>query len=123
MDLAALAATVTANPSLHPVPFDQFLLFLASIAPLKNDILLLQPSDHLPDDAPEVLPRSVLAFLSQACSLPTRNIQECWSTFKDIAWHSNDALSPSLHCIPLMFHKHGLQHGLSRSPRDTISWR
>ncbi|KAN0096936.1 hypothetical protein V8E55_001382 [Tylopilus felleus] len=84
------------NPSLHTVPLDRLLFFLASIAPLKNDILLMQPSNHTIVSPPAILPVSVQSFLSQACSLPTDVIQELWSTFKNVAWQ--DA-SISVSCL------------------------
>ena len=121
MDLAALATMIIANPFLGLMPFDKIFLFLASIPPLKNDILLLQPSDYHLDDTPEILLHSVLAFLSQVSSLPSHSILECWSAFKHIAWHSDDLLS--LQCIPLVLHKHGLQHGFSWPSCNSVQSR
>ena len=121
MDLGTLSTKVAANPSLSSMPLDGLLLFLASAAAIKNNILLLQPSDHSPDAAPDVLPRSAQAFLSQACNLPISNILGCWLTFKDIIWHANGVMS-LLHAPLSTFHEHGTSRGFSTSALCFYYW-
>ena len=112
MDLGKLATVIVANPSLHTITLDRLLLFLASIAPLKNDILLMQPSDHTIASPPAILPGSVQAFLSQACGLPTNVIQDLWSTFKNVTWQ--DSGTSGVLFAPLStFHTHGVPYGFS----------
>ncbi|KAF8545563.1 hypothetical protein OG21DRAFT_1429077 [Imleria badia] len=118
MDLGKLATVIVANPSLHTIPLDRLLLFLASIAPLKEDILLMQASDHTIGSPPVILPTSIQSFFSQACGIPINVIQQLWSTFKDVAWH--DLAVSSLLSTPLStFHTHGLPHaGRTLYPPD-----
>jgi hypothetical protein len=112
MDLGKLAMAIVANSSLQTITLDRLLLFLASITPLKNDILLMQPSDHTIASPPAILPGSVQSFLSQACGLPTNVIQELWSTFKNVTWQ--DSGTSSVLCAPLStFHAHGAPYGFS----------
>ena len=114
MDLATLSTASQVNPSLQSVPFECLLLFLASVAAIKNNIVLLQPSDQSPGLAPAVLPRTAQAFLSAACGLSVGTILESWSVFKDLAWGSDSFAS--LICPPLpIFHQHGIPHGYSMS--------
>ncbi|KAG9316081.1 hypothetical protein JVU11DRAFT_3752 [Chiua virens] len=103
---------VTANPSIQSIPFHSFLLFLAIIAAIKNDILVIQPSDQSPSAIPDILPQSVQFFLSHACGLPMDTIVDSWSTFRHLAWH--DDLITSLLNVPLSaFHQHGVSHGFT----------
>ncbi|KAF8128416.1 hypothetical protein EV363DRAFT_1107765, partial [Boletus edulis] len=74
------------NPSLQSIPFNCLLLFLASTAAIKNDILLIQPFNYSAATTPKILPHSAQLFLSLVCGLSINTIVECWSTFKDLVW-------------------------------------
>lgn len=114
MDLAALSKTVSLNLSLQPISLDQLLLFLASTAAIKNNNLLIQPSNYSMASTPAILPYLAQSFLSHACGLSISTITECWSMFKDLVWHGTKAMSllnPSL----LIFHTYGISHGFSES--------
>ena len=89
MDLAKFSAQITANPSLQSIPFDCLLLFLAAIIAIKNDLVLMQPSDHPLAAAPDVLLHPAQYFLSHACGLSVDTILQCWSAFNTIAWCSD----------------------------------
>lgn len=112
MDLATFSTMVMANPSIQSIPFDRFLLFLAIVTAIKNDILLMQPSDLSLSTVPDVLPGSVQSLLSYACGVPINTIVDCWSIFKHLAWHSE--WTTSLLNVPLsVFREHGVSRGFS----------
>ena len=112
MDLGTFSTMITANPSIQSIPFHHFLLFLAIIGAIRDDILLIQPSNLLPSATPEVLPHSVQLFLLHACDLPIDAIVDSWSTFSHLAWHGESIMS--LLNVPLsLFHQHGISCGFS----------
>lgn len=112
MDLAQLSAQITANPLLQSIPFNNLLLFLAAATTIKNDLALMQPSDHPLATPPDVLPRPAQYFLSDACGLSINTVLQCWSAFKDTAWCS-DQPRVLLHALLSTFHEHGIPHGFS----------
>lgn len=113
MDLATFAAQITANPTLQSIPFESLLLFLAATATIKNDLTLMQPSDHPLNAIPDVLPRPAVYFLSNACDLSVDTVLQCWSTFKDTVWCTSDQPCVILQALPSTFHEHGIPHGFS----------
>lgn len=113
MDLATLSKLVTINLSLHSIPFNRLLLFLAITTAIKNDLLLMQPSDHPITTTPNILPYSAQSFCSDACGLSINTIIKCWSTFKNIVWHDTQVTS-LLHPPPVIFCKHGIRHAFSK---------
>ena len=46
MDLTQLASLVVNNPSLQAVHLNQLLLFFAVVSSLRDNLLLIQPSEH-----------------------------------------------------------------------------
>ncbi|KIJ90694.1 hypothetical protein K443DRAFT_62243, partial [Laccaria amethystina LaAM-08-1] len=53
---------------------------------LKNEILLAQPSSHLPNVVPQFLPVSIIKFLASSCILSEREVEECWKVVKELVW-------------------------------------
>ena len=84
MDLAKLSTQITANPSLQSIPFNCLLLFLAMTAAIKNDIILMQPSNHPLAATPDILLCPVQYFLSHACGLSVDTVLQCWAAFKNV---------------------------------------
>lgn len=84
---------ITAHPSVQLIPFHDFLLFLATTAAIKNNILFIQPSNLLPSATPDILLHSVQLFLSHACHLPIDAIVDSWSIFRHLAWHGELIIS------------------------------
>ena len=76
--------------ALNTITLANLFHFVTYAAHLKDDILLPQPVVYSPLAAPELLPRSVLHFLSSACGFSLETTEHCWSILKDIVWHSND---------------------------------
>ena len=56
------------QPSLSAsLTLDRVVRFVVYATSLRNDIVLVQPANHLPERVPDFLPHSVEAFLSEAC--------------------------------------------------------
>lgn len=89
MDLARLASLVVSNPSLQGVHLNQLLLFFAIASSIKDDLFLIQLSEHVLAVAPAILPPSVEHFITSACNIPLPTVQDCWDAFKDILWHAS----------------------------------
>ncbi|KAJ6462258.1 hypothetical protein C8R47DRAFT_1327226 [Mycena vitilis] len=79
-------AALQAHPILQQLQLPQLLQFLRLAACLKNDILLCQPSYVSTECAPDVLPPSIAAFLSEATGIPLEHMDACWDVLKDDAW-------------------------------------
>ena len=88
--------------------------FVTYATRLKDDILLPQPAVYSPLVAPELLPQSVLHFLSSACGFSLETMEHCWTILKDIIWHS-DNFSPegtNFEACARVFLAHGHTFGL-----------
>ncbi|KAE9400918.1 hypothetical protein BT96DRAFT_790902, partial [Gymnopus androsaceus JB14] len=59
---------------------------------LKNNILLLYPSDHNPLDTPPILPNETKVFLGRACRMNNDDLEACWDVANDLAWQGNEIL-------------------------------
>ncbi|KAE9401694.1 hypothetical protein BT96DRAFT_880092 [Gymnopus androsaceus JB14] len=59
---------------------------------LKNNILLLYPSDHNPLNTPPILPNEAKVFLGRACRMNNNDVEACWDVVKDLAWQGNEIL-------------------------------
>ena len=117
MDLAQLASLVVNNPSLQAIHLNQLLLFFAVISSLRDDLLLIQPSEHAPTVLPAVLPSSAEVFIASACKIPRNMIQDCWDLFKDVLWHANSPndIGDILQAPHRVFEDCGLSSGFSTS--------
>jgi hypothetical protein len=77
---------------------------------LKNEILLAQPSSHLPNVIPQFLPVSIIKFLASSCILSEQEVEECWKVVKELVWSAyildDKALSAA-------FKGHGTDKGFS----------
>ncbi|KAF8547820.1 hypothetical protein OG21DRAFT_1599609 [Imleria badia] len=116
MDLAQLSSVIVNSPSLQRVRLEQLLRFFALAIPLKNNILLAQPSDFATAAPPLILPASVQFFLSSSSGIALDLIQASWDAFKHILWSPTAVhdFGSVLHVPPLMFDdQHGLQYGFT----------
>ena len=116
MDLSILSTIVSKTPPLQSVSLENLLLFFACTAGLKNDILLVQPSNHAAVTTPDVLPSAVQSFLSQACHMSPNTVTSCWMIFKDMVWQS-DSVTALLRSPSESFQGYGHLHGLSKCSR------
>jgi hypothetical protein len=113
MDLSMLSAIISKNPPLQSISLENLLLFFACTAGLKNDILLVQSSNHAAATTPDVLPNAVQSFLSQACHMSPNTVTACWTIFKDMVWQV-DSVTALLRSPSESFQGYGHPHGLSK---------
>jgi hypothetical protein len=85
--------------------------FLLIAIKLKNDILLAQPVDHHPDNAPEMLPQSVTTLLSQICNIPEDLVGEYWDELREAVWCTDDSGVVRDQDVEALFQKHGYDLG------------
>ncbi|KAF8911997.1 hypothetical protein CPB84DRAFT_1841711 [Gymnopilus junonius] len=76
--------------ALNTLTLGKVFRFVTYAARLKDDILLPQPATLSHSIAPELLPRTVIHFLSTACDISVQTTERCWSILKDLIWSSND---------------------------------
>jgi hypothetical protein len=62
--------------------------FVMLTSRLKNQILLVQPASHHPDDPPPVLPPAIVSFLSSACNLSNQLTVDFWDSLKETVWQT-----------------------------------
>jgi hypothetical protein len=60
--------------------------FVMLTSRLKNEILIVQPANHQPDDPPLVLPPAIVSFLSSACNLSNQLTVDFWDSLKETVW-------------------------------------
>jgi hypothetical protein len=79
-------AALQTHPVLKELNLQQLLQFIQLAARVKNDILLCQPFSVSSECAPDVLPPSIVSFLSEATNIPLKHIDSCWEVLKDDVW-------------------------------------
>ncbi len=99
----------TRQEELHSLEFLNLFRFVIYASRLKDDILLVQPAEHSPDTAPQLLPASVRAFLSNVCGFSLEMTDLCWTGLKGVVWSNS--------CVRMTesfdgFKEHGERHGL-----------
>ena len=80
---------------------------------LKNEILLAQPSSHLPDIVPDFLPVSIIKFLASSCVLSEQEVESCWEVIKELVWSSAPILDDK--AVSAAFRDHGFDKGFGTS--------
>ena len=120
MDLATLLTMITAHLSVQSIPFHDFLLFFATTTAIKNNILLIQPSNLSPSATPNILLHFVQLFLSRAYHLPIDAIVDSWSAFRHLVWHDESIIS-LLNVLLSVFDQYDISCGFSVSTLSFIS--
>ncbi|KAL4263779.1 hypothetical protein AB1N83_006099 [Pleurotus pulmonarius] len=109
MSLLAQLRVLEGVEPLRDISFKSLFTFIRVASLLKSDILLAQPADWPSlDKAPDVLPPSIVLFLSRVVGVPDGCIPVLWDTFKDNVW--NGDVVPG---TGDMFDKHGHNLGLT----------
>ncbi|KAE9387016.1 hypothetical protein BT96DRAFT_1081676 [Gymnopus androsaceus JB14] len=85
--------------TLQEVSSDALAYFLSRIIALclltsqiKNNILLLYPSDYNPYNTPPILPKETKAFFGRACKMKEEDVEACWDVVKDVVWQGNEVI-------------------------------
>jgi hypothetical protein len=87
MPLVDVLQRLVHHPSLNTITLDEVYRYTRFVLHLKESILLAQPIEQSSSDvAPDFLPRSIAAFLSDALGLPEDGIEESWDIVKDYVW-------------------------------------
>jgi hypothetical protein len=75
------------HPVLRKLTLNDMIQYARLISHLKNDILLPQPLEQSdPDVPPDVLPLSLVDFLSLALKIEQEFIQDSWDILKYYVW-------------------------------------
>lgn len=101
------------QPSLSAsLTLDRVVRFVVYATSLRNDIVLVQPANHLPERVPDFLPHSVEAFLSEACLIDLDLIPALWGALSETVWGGNfeKFLEKEPHLS--VFSQYGHNHGL-----------
>ncbi|KAG9314694.1 hypothetical protein JVU11DRAFT_5501 [Chiua virens] len=116
MNLASLASLVASSPAVHGITVNQVFLFLAIASSMKDDLILILPSEQPPMVPPTLLPPSAVRFIASACKIPPVAVQECWTLFKNIIWQAsapNHFGDVTLRARASVFEQHGLPSGFT----------
>lgn len=70
----------------RPLSIPQLILFTCLLSVLKGDIILVQPVRVLTDNAPDVLPPTMCAFIGAALDIPDEDVFIHWTALKDNIW-------------------------------------
>ena len=106
-----LAANITSFPTLT---LSQLHRYLALVPCIKNEILLIQPSSHSPDEAPHFLSSAIIGFLADACGIDEDTVVQCWTVLKDLLWMAGESESAAIteDVISSIFYTHGQRYGI-----------
>jgi hypothetical protein len=114
--LIDLLVALNDHTTLKALSLSQVLQFLTTVACLKRDIAIVQPSeDQVSDAAPEFLSISIQNFLSESVNIPLDSIPAAWDILKEHAW-SISPLADRIQHESSAFRKYGWDKGLSECP-------
>lgn len=86
MDIRAALQQLKDHKELHQLSLVTIMAFISLATSLKHDIMQPQPLFLPQDQSPDILPPSIVYFLSQSLAIPLTSIQECWHIFKFNIW-------------------------------------
>lgn len=72
--------------ALKQLTLSQINTFIDLAATLRQSIQLVQPAAEPSDEAPAILPPSIIDFLAEAVQIPRDSVSVCWLALKDIVW-------------------------------------
>lgn len=120
MALASVFQRLQEHHVLRNMTFEDICQYTRLVKHLKDDILLPQPAELTEfDKAPEILPRTIGAFLGKALQIPQDFVQDSWDILKDYVWGCKKvALTNEDYAL---FKLHGWAVGLSAYLRFNLS--
>ena len=87
MQLVDVLQQLVHHPTLNTITLDKIFRYTRLVLHLKESILLAQPLDQSSKDvAPDILPRSIAAFLSNSLNLERDALEDSWDILKDYMW-------------------------------------
>jgi hypothetical protein len=118
--LVALLTALTAHETLNKLSLSKLLQFVTSVACLKRDITIVQPSKDLVNDSPpEFLSASIQNFLAESVGILLDDVPAAWDILKDQAWGISP-LPDSVKAEAAAFRKYGWDRGLSECDSSLI---
>jgi len=109
-------ATVKSASIMQEIP--KITAFLQTCIPIKNEILLAQPSLYNASLPPDHLPPAVVLLLSRRCQLSSEEVHVCWGMLKSLIWESPEGVKclvePRL--AESAFRAAGMELGFCTSP-------
>ncbi|THU76521.1 hypothetical protein K435DRAFT_582147, partial [Dendrothele bispora CBS 962.96] len=87
----------------------QLVAFILVCTRIKNNILLLYPSNYHPNTVPPLLPDESIAFLQRTCNLDREDVEACWNAVKEDVWQGDKVLKGVEHdkALQQTFQKYG----------------
>ena len=71
----------------------QVIVFLQATTRLRNHILAVCESKHLPDVTPEFLPDAPCKLLARMCDMSEEDVERLWDVLGDLAWRPDKYLA------------------------------
>ena len=103
----------------HSITLVKIFHFVTYAILLKDDILLPQPSSHLPSVAPMLLSQTVKQFLAAACDIQPNFTDDCWAILRTMIWNEGGNF---IQCdMQSIFLHHGYPLGICMSFRSDIT--
>jgi len=103
------------HPTLHSLTVEQVYSFLTRASQVKRDILQPQPLTVQHNAAPDILPPSIVLFLSKSVLITPAGVQQLWDALKDVAWAFPTPTEQHV-ADEKAFETHGHEHGIGRLP-------
>ncbi|EEB95864.1 hypothetical protein MPER_05102 [Moniliophthora perniciosa FA553] len=75
------------------ISVSQLYAFVAVCTRLKNNILVVCPSNHNVNQPPLFLPEEVIDILKGACQMSKEEVESCWNALKEEVWNLDDVLA------------------------------
>ena len=110
MAISTVQQLLDANPAVSDITLSQIFHFISFVSRLKDDILLTQPAHWSATVPPDILPPSVIEFLSDGCDLAQEKVETLWGILKSNIWLDAGAYQD---CSAAAFAKHGHVRGLA----------
>ncbi|KAF8238495.1 hypothetical protein L208DRAFT_1155646, partial [Tricholoma matsutake] len=85
---ALLSAVQSQADAFQGITLSNLMRFVVYTTKLKDNILLVQSTNHPPSIPPPTLPQSVSMFLAKACGIASNEqIHLCWELLSDMIWN------------------------------------
>ncbi|KAF8226645.1 hypothetical protein L208DRAFT_1499124 [Tricholoma matsutake] len=109
VELTTLLLAIQSQPdAFQGITLSSLMCFVVYATKLKDNILLVQYTNHLPSVPPPTLPQSVSMFLAKVCGIPSNEqIHLCWKLVNNMIWNNEPSykwLGTASHILYLAQH-------------------
>lgn len=112
MVIETILQQLKGHEELRQLSLVTIMAFVSRAASLKRDIMQPQPLSVTYDQPPDVLPLSIVHFLSNSLAIPLTSVQDCWGIFKFDIW-DHPGPEEARKADEVSFRAYGLDHGFS----------